>query len=45
MISILNVDHNIVESKSINLLLSNRVNDIINFLLFLFNDNNYIINF
>ena len=46
MISIFNINRNIINNKLIDSLSNNRVNNIVNFLLFLFNNNNNdIINF
>ena len=45
VISILNVNRNIIKNKLINLLLNNYVNNIVDFLLFLFDNDNDIINF
>ena len=45
MISIFNINYNIVENELINSLLNNRVDNIIDFLLFLFNNDNDVINF
>ena len=45
MILIFNINHNIVKNKLIDSLSNNCVNNIINFLLFLFNNNNNVINF
>ena len=45
MILIFNIDYNIVKNKLIDSLSSNRINNIIDFLLFLFNNDNNVINF
>ena len=45
MISIFNIDRDIIENMLINILLNNRINNIVDFLLFLFDDDINIINF
>ena len=45
IISIFNIDRNIIKNKLIDSLLNNYVDNIINFLLFLFDNNNDVINF
>ena len=45
MVLIFNIDYDIIKNILIDALLSNRVNNIVDFLLFLFDNNNNIINF